>query len=821
MRRRTLTVLLVAATGVCPAGASAASGTIVSGPVSVALEADPPRLTLTQQGGAPLAGAGAVFSAVDAGGRRDATAVRDLRSSGGAVQATVLLAGGRSLALRIAPRGEGNVEILVRAGSDVTSVGAAWRLAAGDQLLGTGERSDAVDRRGRETENYVADGPFRAGGPPLRRRPRRRRGPRATATTRRTSRSRGCCSARGWGVPIDEDETSRFARAARRLARRRPTARGCGCACSPARTPADALRPLHRRRPAASPRRRRRGRSGRGSRPGSRTWSRVEEERAITKAQRDARRAGLGRRDADALPAVRRARGPRATPSASAPTPSTATASPGSSTSTRCCASPTARSTAARPRRGVLQKRPGGAPFAYPAFVGGAAPLGFTLGAARPVRLHRTRRPRTSTRAWCARRSTSAPTAGWRTSASRRRRRSSSTTARTGEAAHNRYPRRLPLRAAADRRGASTARSCASSARAGRARPRCADVVWGGDPTTVWGFDGLSLRGHPAAQRPACRGSRAGVPTSAATTRSAPARRGQAGRDRGRAADARDARRAGSSSARCVPVMRTKRSGLAVPVLRRARRSTTPSTCRCGGGSPSCTTQLNRYLRAADDELPAHGPADRPPPRARATRAARRRARCDDQYLLGPDLLAAPVLGPGEGRAPGVAAAGGGWVDWWSVDALRVRDGAFDLGRHAVLRGGRGSRCPAPLGRPPLLLRVGAVLPLLDPADRHAHGLRRGARARAPGRPPRPPAPGRPPARQHALAARGRARARARSRVAAAGPCRCAPARAPASSCRPRCGPCGDPSGHAASSSTAAHWPARAGATPRGRACSA
>ena len=41
-------------------------------------------------------------------------------------------------------------------------------------------------------------------------------------------------------------------------------------------------------------------------------------------------------------------------------------------------------------------------------------------------------------------------------------------------------------------------------------------------------------------------------------------------------------------------------------------------------------------------------------------------------------------------------------------------DGTYRLGRADVLRGGRERVLPAPLGEPPLLLRAGAVLPLLD-----------------------------------------------------------------------------------------------------------
>ena len=51
----------------------------------------------------------------------------------------------------------------------------------------------------------------------------------------------------------------------------------------------------------------------------------------------------------------------------------------------------------------------------------------------------------------------------------------------------------------------------ASSARAGPGSAPCAQVVWGGDPTTSWGFDGLQLRGAPGAQHGALGDQRLGL----------------------------------------------------------------------------------------------------------------------------------------------------------------------------------------------------------------------------------------------------------------------------------------------------------------------
>ncbi len=55
----------------------------------------------------------------------------------------------------------------------------------------------------------------------------------------------------------------------------------------------------------------------------------------------------------------------------------------------------------------------------------------------------------------------------------------------------------------------------------------------------------------------------------------------------------------------------------------------------------------------------------------------------------------------------------GRWVDWWRSVAFSEPSGAYRLQRPRVLRGRRDHEIDAPLGQPPLLLRAGAVLPLL------------------------------------------------------------------------------------------------------------
>jgi alpha-glucosidase len=71
-----------------------------------------------------------------------------------------------------------------------------------------------------------------------------------------------------------------------------------------------------------------------------------------------------------------------------------------------------------------------------------------------------------------------------------------------------------------------------------------------------------------------------------------------------------------------------------------------------------------------------------------------------DAFMLGPDLLVAPVLEEhATTREVYLPAHGGGWYDW--------HDGArFD--------GGRRVSVAAPLGRLPLFARAGAIVPIED-----------------------------------------------------------------------------------------------------------
>jgi alpha-glucosidase len=79
-----------------------------------------------------------------------------------------------------------------------------------------------------------------------------------------------------------------------------------------------------------------------------------------------------------------------------------------------------------------------------------------------------------------------------------------------------------------------------------------------------------------------------------------------------------------------------------------------------------------------------------------------------DQVMLGPSLMAAPILRPGvECRA--VYLPAGTWFDWWTGEQFENQNSSYIL-------------APAPLDRMPLYVRAGAIIPLA-PIRQHVDQL--------------------------------------------------------------------------------------------------
>jgi sulfoquinovosidase len=253
---------------------------------------------------------------------------------------------------------------------------------------------------------------------------------------------------------------------------------------------------------------------------------------------------------------------------------------------------------------------------------------------------------------------------------------------RTGPAAHNRYPTEFHAAAAAVAAGleARHGRRLARFVRSGWTGTAAhVPIVWGGDPTTSWGFDGLA---------------------SAVTCGLSMGASGIAmwGSDTGGFMSTLDRltpellRRWIQFSAFC-PVMRTKASGIQVPEYERPQiwdPDVLPSWRRWAGWH----ARLNDYLMAAHETYRATGR----PIMCALELVYPNIGPVPDQYLLGEHLLVGPVLEP-DCTERRVVLPPGRWAD------------LFDPGRSFT--GPAVISVPVGPDDIPVFVRAGAVLALL------------------------------------------------------------------------------------------------------------
>ncbi len=229
---------------------------------------------------------------------------------------------------------------------------------------------------------------------------------------------------------------------------------------------------------------------------------------------------------------------------------------------------------------------------------------------------------------------------------------------------------------------------------------RYSQIVWGGDPTTGWGFDGLA-----SAVKEALSMGLSGVSLW--------------GSDIGGFFTLSDQRLTPELLARWIEfgafsgVMRSKAEGIGVPLASRPQIWEQP-TLPVWRRYAKLRTQLYPYLQAADAEYRRSG---MPIMRQLSLIAPddRRATGLEDQFMFGDDLMVAPVLEPGA-TSRGVYLPQGRWVDFWKAISYRESDGSLRLQRAATVGGGRDVDVSAPLEQMPLLARAGTLLPLL-PAD--------------------------------------------------------------------------------------------------------
>jgi alpha-glucosidase (family GH31 glycosyl hydrolase) len=229
---------------------------------------------------------------------------------------------------------------------------------------------------------------------------------------------------------------------------------------------------------------------------------------------------------------------------------------------------------------------------------------------------------------------------------------------------------------------------------------RCAQVVWNGDPSTTWDFDGLA-----SAVKNGLNLGLSGF--------------GLWGSDIGGFHAFFDRALTDEMLIRWVQfgavsgVMRTQRNGVSLPPKVRPQvedDDQLPNWRRYA----KLRTQLYPYIDAAAHTYRQTGlPIMRhlvlvAPDDAAATGR-------EHDFLFGPDLLAAPVVTEGA-TTRDVYLPEGTWLDFWRSLHFDGTSGGLVLGEPALLKGGQEVTLPAPLEELPLAVRAGAVLPLL-PAD--------------------------------------------------------------------------------------------------------
>ncbi len=265
----------------------------------------------------------------------------------------------------------------------------------------------------------------------------------------------------------------------------------------------------------------------------------------------------------------------------------------------------------------------------------------------------------------------------------------------SGARMHNLYP--VLYHRAATRATANAGRPIANYIRSGfTGVAPYARAVWGGDPTTDWGFDGLESAVYAGLT----------MGTSGISTW---------GSDIGGFFGLGQRRLTPELLKRWIEfgvvsgVMRTQANGFHIPARTRPQVFD-PEILETWRRYAKLRTQLLPYLQAADAEYQRSG---LPMMRSLALLhpGDARLAAAHGAFMFGPDLLAAPVVRPGvfEQRVP---LPPGTWVDFWRSAGQR-RDGGLELTRLHLVRGGRDTTIPAPVGRLPLLARAGTILPLL------------------------------------------------------------------------------------------------------------
>lgn len=667
------------------AGAPAASAqqdVVETGALRATVQREPLAITFTGPAGQArvdlralqLRTAGLEFAARD---------VREARRDGDAVVLDLATTHplGHRLVVRVAPAGDGIVAVRAHVPgepADVQAVQARFGATHGERYVGFGERSNAVDQRGRELENYVADGPYQPleDGPIIAFVPLPGYRPRPDATYFPIP---WLLSTRGYGVLVDDDETPVFdLRAGQESWTVRTAAPHLSLRVFAGPQPADVLR----RYTAAE------GRQPAPSAPfvlGPWFQPYGVDVDLVRKLREAGAAASVAQTYTHYLPCgdqrTQRERDRTARLHALGLAVTTYF-NPMICTTHR-------RAFERAAANGWLTKDPGGQAYTYrytgttTFFVG---QVDFTAPGAAAFYgdlLHEA--VEDGYDGWME-------DFGEYTPLDARAHDGS-----TGEAGHNRYVVGYHRAAHDYSRGPRPARPLARFQRSGwRGSPKHAEIVWGGDPSTGWGFDGLRSAITQGLTMGLSGVSLWGSDIGGFFALSLPQTTPELLQRWIQVGFASGVMRTQANGFELLPSPRAQIGDAGVlPVWARYSR---------------LRTQLFPYLDAAQAEYRRSGlplmrhlalahPGD---PRAVGT---------DDAYLLGPDLLVAPVLDEGARRRSAYLPVGE-WVDVWR--SVRVgKRAALRPTAPRLLRGGRTVEVPAPVEELPLFARAGTILPLL------------------------------------------------------------------------------------------------------------
>ncbi len=267
----------------------------------------------------------------------------------------------------------------------------------------------------------------------------------------------------------------------------------------------------------------------------------------------------------------------------------------------------------------------------------------------------------------------------------------------TGTAFHNRYAKDYHCGAA--QATADAGKPLARFARSGwTGSAACSPIVWGGDPTAGFGFDGLESSMYQALSMGTSGvgiwGSDIGgffaIPPNYLSPELF---------DRWIAFGALSV------------IMRSQKDGINISPFPRPHLWD-PEHVDLWRKYAKLHTQLYPYIQAAAEEYYASGMPIMRHHLLTHPEDSSAHGR-DDQYMFGADILVAPVISEGASERS-LYLPEGVWVEWWNSIKYEELAGSFSLTELQVHSGGAEVTVDAPRDEIPMFVRAGAILPLLS-----------------------------------------------------------------------------------------------------------